>query len=129
MNLEHRLQHAARELRDVRIETPPLSGQIPSARSGSLRRIPALVAPVLFAIGGLVMVAGGLRSETPTFDSPPATEAIVTAPTAEAGSTAVTTTSPIDELRLITSLVADIEPPADATADRPVARPGPVGVV
>jgi hypothetical protein len=129
VNLEHRLQHAARELREVRIETPPLDGQIPSARSGSLRRIPALVAPVLFTLGGLVMVSGGLRSETPTFDSPPATGAVVTSRTAETGSTATRTTSPIEELRLISSLVAEIEPPADSTADRPVARPGPVGVV
>lgn len=125
MNVDHRLHHAARELREVHIETPPLVGPPPVSGHRTSGRIAATVAPILFAIGGLVMVAGGLRSESASRpESLPVPATIAPAPV---GSAATVTTSPIEELRLITSLVAHVEPPAPRPADP--ARPRPIGVV
>lgn len=64
IDLERRLQHAARELRAVEIEPPPFESlTAPRRPSGITGRIPALVMPVLFVIGGLAIVAGGMGRE------------------------------------------------------------------
>ena len=119
MNLERRLHHAARELREVPIDTPPLGR--PSV--AAVRRSPVrpLVAPVLFALGGLVMVGGALRTQS-TDPAPPVT----TSPAAPAVATRVA--SPTEELEIIAGLVADTTPPP-APAERPAVPPGPLGVV
>ena len=98
-----------------------------------------LVAPVLFVLGGLVMVAGVVRpTTTPASSDPPASssvpavaelppspEAEPLSPTVEAVFTVDTT--PLQELRLIASLVSSIEPAV--TVEPPIVRPGPTGVV
>ena len=59
--LERRLYHAARELRAIDIEPPPLVAVSSTRRTAGLAaRVPALVMPVLFVIGGLAVVVGGL---------------------------------------------------------------------
>ncbi|NNE11325.1 MAG: hypothetical protein HKN41_03680 [Ilumatobacter sp.] len=55
MTIERRLYHAARELRAVPIEVPELGEATPARR---MRKVPALAAPVLFVVGGLVAVSG-----------------------------------------------------------------------
>ena len=66
MNLEHRLHHAARELREVTIDVPPL-GTRPTS-TGLTRRtrlVPALAAPLLFAAGALFAVGAVRGVERP----------------------------------------------------------------
>lgn len=76
MDVERRLQHAARELREIEIEPPPLESLGGRRRvSGVVGRIPALVMPVLFVLGGLAVVAGGLSREA---DDGPSTAASAT---------------------------------------------------
>lgn len=134
MNIDQRLHHAARELREVAIEPPPLgTGRSLGARTGTLRRIPALVAPVLFAVGGLVMVAGGLRPDPPALDGPASPTRPVEATTpggAPVGAAVEAPATPDEELRIIASLVAQVTPAAATGEDAtPVVPPGPTGVV
>ena len=81
-DIERRLHHAARELRSVEIELPPLGPlaerHVPTARrSGLAGRVPALVMPVVFVLGGLAVLTGGLGRTT----DPSATLAPAPAPT------------------------------------------------
>lgn len=83
IDLERRLQHAARELREIEIEPPPLEhldGRRP-ARS-VVGRVPALVMPVLFVLGGLAVVAGGVSRQA---DEVPVTAEPATTMVPEAG--------------------------------------------
>ncbi len=156
MNLDQRLHHAARELRELRIEPPPLgSAAMPTARSTPLRRVPALVAPMLFVLGGLVVVAGGLRPDTVRFEQPMPSPTTVLSPAPDtdvaegdntpAGRTSVgrtpvgsapVGTTPAEELRMIAELVAEVDPalapsvdPVDPGDPPPIVRPGPIGAV
>ena len=110
MSLEQRLQHAARELREFPIETPPLGALPPRRRSFQA----ALVAPVLFALGGVVLVAGTLST-----DGDPRPPAATSATTADD-----LVIPPAEEIEIIAGLVA-----ARADAARPTAVPGPRNVV
>ncbi len=139
MNIDQRLHHAARELRELNIEPPLLDlGAVPLARAAPHRRIPALVAPMLFVLGGLVMVAGELRPDTARVDEPAPAPTTVTKPTPDAvdASSIPVRTTPTDELRMIAELVADIGPDlapdqdqADSAVPPPVVRPGPIGAI
>lgn len=51
MSIDHRLHHAARELRELPIETPPL--ETIRRRRDPARMVHALAAPLLFAAAGL----------------------------------------------------------------------------
>ena len=67
-DLERRLHHAARELRSIDIEPPPLATIAPSRASarrpsGLAARVPALVMPVLFVLGGLAVIGGALGNQ------------------------------------------------------------------
>jgi hypothetical protein len=55
MSLERRLQHAARELREVDVEVPDRG----LGRRRVVRRVHAAVVPVLFVVGGVAMATGG----------------------------------------------------------------------
>lgn len=134
MNLEQRLQHAARELRELPVETPPLFAGAPSPVRGTpTRRIPALVAPVLFALGGLVMVAGGLRNTT-AGDAPDSgavpTAIDATTPARRSTPAAVAPITAEQELRIIAALAADAgHGRLSSTDGPPIVPPGPIGVV
>jgi hypothetical protein len=72
-DLERRLHHAARELRSIDIEPPPLATiSAPSRPTGLAGRVPALVMPVLFVLGGLAVIAGGLGRTAEPPDALPA---------------------------------------------------------
>ena len=51
MTIDHRLHHAAREIREIEIDAPPL----PSVSAGHVRRskIPAVAASLLVVLGGI----------------------------------------------------------------------------
>ena len=79
MNIEHRLQHAAREMREVPIAVPPLGSP---RRVRTLSRVHALATPMLvpllfvagalFAIGATRPVAHrSVQTDIPAADSPP----------------------------------------------------------
>lgn len=95
-DIERRLHHAARELRSVEIEPPRLAPfamhQVPTVRrSGLAGRVPALVMPVLFVLGGLAVIAGGLgRSADPPAAVPAAPTATVPGQVAHPGTIAAT---------------------------------------
>lgn len=90
MNVERRLHHAGRELREVPIEVPPLgsilAGAAPRRRSSSV--LQALAAPMLFVAGGL-FAYGAVQSDTvPTMQSDvPASVTDVGAPSGAAEAT------------------------------------------
>lgn len=80
IDVERRLQHAARELRGVEIEPPPLGSLgAPRRPTGVARRIPALVMPVLFVLGGLAVVVGGVDHRGDAPDATPVGEAVAPA--------------------------------------------------
>lgn len=67
MNIERRLHHAARELREVPITVPPLgrrrAGGGGGSGGGATRILQALAAPLLFVAGGLFAI--GAMQGTP----------------------------------------------------------------
>lgn len=83
-DIERRLLHAARELRAVPIEPPPLSslGRPGPCPSGLVARLPALVMPVLFVLGGLAIAAGGLDRPVVETQQPAADRGAVATDTA-----------------------------------------------
>lgn len=70
MDVERRLQRAARELREIEIDVPPLAslGRHRAGGRGLAGRVPALVMPVLFVLGGLAVAAGTLQRGTDSTD-------------------------------------------------------------
>ena len=64
MNLEQRLQHASRDLREVQIVVPPLVGATPRPRPHS-SATPLLV-PLLFAAGALLAIGAARTDEIGT---------------------------------------------------------------
>jgi len=57
MTLEHRLQHAARELREVHIDVPPLGVARTAPRRSRLATVGApLLVPMMFVIGALFAI-------------------------------------------------------------------------
>lgn len=119
MSLDRRLHHAARDLREVAIEPPPfehvLAGRV------RVRRMPSLVAPMLFVLGGLVVasgVTGGLaqpdeRNVPDQTDLPVATDPS-SAPDVQQFS-APAPISALDEMLLI----ADLAPATPVAIDDP----------
>ena len=114
--IEQRLFRAGRELREIEIEAPPfelLVSRPPAARpSGWMMRVPAMLMPVLFVLGGLAVID---RSPTP---DPGVTESAVVL-AADAGS-AVASLTPLEEIAMISSLAGGANAStgvATATAD------------
>lgn len=62
MNVERRLHHAARELREVTIVVPPLGR--PRRDGAATRVLQALAAPLLFVAGGLFAVGAMQQTST-----------------------------------------------------------------
>ena len=91
MNIERRLQHAARELREVPIVVPPLSSR--RNGGGATLILQALAAPMLFVAGGLFAI-GALR-DTPTV--PVQTDIVGTPVTVDAPDVAPATADPAGE--------------------------------
>ena len=120
IELERRLQHAARELREVQIEAPPLSSlSAPRRPSGILGRVPALVMPVLFVLGGLAVVTGGVgRQPEPASEATTAAPAAVEAAavTAETDESAAVTLTAHQEIALIAALAPAPPPTAEPAA-------------
>ena len=130
MNIERRLHHAVRELREVTIEAPALDDLAgrPRPRPRPRPRLAALAAPMLFVAGGVLAVGMMQRS----VDAPvhrdfggvaPETEAEADAGPAAAIGPGAPAPSVNDELRLIRGIVESaperpevgpIEPPATA---------------
>lgn len=118
IDLEQRLQHAARELREIEIEPPPLRSLTAGNRPrGWVARIPALVVPAMFVLGGLALVAGGIeRGDT---SGPDADHAAAVA-TPVAASRPVGT--PVLTAREEIALIASLAPAGRSGADRPAPR-------
>ena len=123
-DLERRLHHAARELRSIDIEPPPFASvAAPGRPSGLVGRVPALVMPVLFVLGGLAVVAGGLGRTTEVPDAqsnPPAVE--VTPIAAQPGRIAGETSAPILSVHQELALIASLAPAAEPTPSAGIAE-------
>lgn len=111
MSIERRLHHAARELREVPIEVPPLRGvpRVPTPRHGARRpRLAALAAPLLF-VGGGVLAVGVLQRqvpEPPHSDIPAAPAVVDAGPVSQPGAgDGPSTPSVRDELQLIAGIL------------------------
>lgn len=125
MTIDRRLHHAARELREVPIEVPPLSG-LPhrsASRNGSRRpRLAVLAAPMLFVVGGLLTV-GELQRQEP--DSPhsdiPAAPTVVDAGPIPQGGPGDDPNAPSarDELQLIAGILDGRSDPTAAASHSP----------
>ena len=108
MTIERRLQHAARELREVQIHVPPLGTPRPTRERVRLQTLTApMLVSMLFVVGGLFAFGA-----TRTTVSEPAQNDIPTVPGAidepAAGTADATTTvsapSVLDELEMIHGL-------------------------
>jgi hypothetical protein len=83
-DIERRLHHGARELRSFDIEPPPLAKLSATRRpTGLPGRVPALVMPVLFVLGGLAVIVGGLGRTTESPDALPAVPIVEVGPVAD----------------------------------------------
>jgi len=121
IDIERRLQHAARELREIEIEPPPLEHLGVRRRTGVVGRIPALVMPVLFVVGGLALVAGGMDPQVDGPTDAPVVDAVEQSSTAApepvvAERSSAPTLTARQEIALISSL-------------RPSPTPAPPGSV
>lgn len=94
MTLEHRLQHAGRELREVPIDVPPLGTRAAAPHRPRVHALSAsMLLPLLFVVAGLFAIGAArgpdaVRSDVPT--SPATVPSVVDAPTAERVGTATT---------------------------------------
>lgn len=127
-DLERRLHHAARELRSIDIEPPPLATIAPSRASarrpsGLGARVPALVMPVLFVLGGLAVIGGALGHTAEPPEALPAEPAAV-APPAQSGSTADPGVSRPLSARQELALIASLKPTVSAPEPAPVSPGG-----
>lgn len=132
MNIEHRLQHAARELREVPIVVPPLGSR---TRAHTPRRVHALatpmLVPLLFVAGALFAIGAtrpGVHQSIQT-DIPAASRPASPGdaePPADTRSTdespAVHAPSVLVELQMIADLVNTRSAPAPAETPDPVAE-------
>ncbi len=130
MNIEHRLQHAARELREVPIAVPPLGSR---SRVRTSRRVHALATPVLvpllFVAGALFAIGAtrpGVRQPIQTDipaasrPAPPGVEEPLTDTSGSVEMPALHAPSVLVELQMIAALVNTRSTPA------PVETPDPV---
>lgn len=127
MNIEHRLQHAARDLREVPIAVPPLG-----RRSGTRpvpMRLPALATPVLvpllFVAGALFAIGAArapvhqpIQSDIPAIVGPVTDDEVpaATSDLADEPPAVVVADVPsvLDELEMIATLVTPRSAPAPA---------------
>lgn len=121
MNLDRRLHHAARELRELDIPIPPLSESPPSHHSRPM----ALMACIVVLIAGSVAGAATVLSQEPTVE----VAITVEQPTvgnhrrvAAASRVDAVIVHPLEELAMIDQLGA-------ATVDAPAHRPIHPGVI
>jgi hypothetical protein len=129
-DIERRLHRAARELRSFDIEPPPLATlPAPGRPTGLAGRVPALVMPVLFVLGGLAVIAGGIGRTTDSSDALPAVPVVEVGPVAdERGggeddpAAIVPSLTAHQELALIASLTP-ARPPVDEVTGAPVTSP------
>ena len=142
MNIEHRLQHAARELREVPIAVPPLGSR---TRVRTPRRVHALatpmLVPLLFVAGALFAIGAtrpgvhqSIQTDIPAAASRPASPGDAEPPADTSGSdevSAVHAPSVLIELQMIADLVNTRSALAPAETPAPVPEePGrPAGVV
>lgn len=107
MNIERRLHHAARELREVPIDVPVLGDPSLRGRPRARRpRLAASAAPMLFVAGGLLAV-GVMQREVPepAHSDIPTAPAEADPPAPDAGGADAATPSVSEELRLIAGLL------------------------
>lgn len=133
MSLERRLQHAARELRELAIEPPgrPVS---PVRRQRPLAALTAVGVPVLFVLSGVLVAAGAFARVAPS-TTLPAAAAVDEQPPEPGGRAPHTTTTPTPahvEVGLIADLVrahaTPVASPPPVTGT-PISVPGPVSLV
>ncbi len=125
MTIDRRLHHAARELREVRVDVPPLC-DVPlrgSARhGGGWSRLAALAAPMLFVAGGLLAV-GVMQREVsePARSDIPAGPAVVDDEVATTGRVGASVTAPSvrEELRMIAEILGEPPRTPAPTVDAP----------
>ena len=128
MTIEHRLHHAARELREVPIDIPTLGRPAPRShpRSNAQRsRLPVLAAPLLFMAGSLLAVGGMQRQvPEPAHSDIPLVSAVVDADRAPIERTQITVPAPSvrEELQLIAEILDD--PPASPEPASDASDPG-----
>lgn len=131
MMVEHRLQHAARELREVHIDVPPLGTPGPMPRRSRLQTVGGpLLVPLLFIAGGLVAVGATRAAVPPPMQSDiPAAAPVAATPADDAATPQpafgdVTAPSLLDELEMIAGLVNRQSAVSPATpADEPTSVP------
>lgn len=141
MSLERRLQHAARELREVTIETPG-TPHAPAPRPRPLAAVTAVAVPVLFVLSGVLVAAGAFERVAPTTTVPDVTSSAAVADDepAEArhrsGHAVSAPTPALVEVGLIADLVrayaaggAASPLAAPPVHGAPVTVPGPVSLV
>ena len=104
MNIDQRLHHAARELREIHVAAPPLPAK--SAGHPLLSKIPAVAASFLMVLGGVAVWSG--LSTVPTTESDAGISSaveVVTAPNlGQSVAAAVQAMGPREEIALIASL-------------------------
>lgn len=121
MNLEHRLQHAARELREITIDVPPL-GRPVRRRRPSL--VPALAAPMLFAAGALFAVGAVRGVERPMNSDISVTSDLADNLAGNPVAEAIDEPTPVVAPAVVDPIVADpIVADPDTGADTGVAAP------
>lgn len=136
MNLEQRLQHAARDLREVPVAVPPL-GTVAAGRRRSRVHTTAtsMLVPLLFVAGALLAIGATRAGIDPSVrsDLPPVSDSVdpATAVPVDAGTggdaPTVDTPSALVELQLIADVVGSArtaEPPGEPVAT-PIPPTGP----
>jgi len=131
MNVDRRLHHAARELREVPIDVPLLddlthrSEPAGRPRPRPRPRLAALAAPMLFVAGGLLAVGVMQRSvEAPVHSD--FGGGVVDATTTNGVGAAVPAPSVSDELQLIRGIVdSSPDAPVVDSVEPPATAPGP----
>lgn len=117
MNVERRLQHAARELRALPVEPPPFGVARAGGATRAPRRVAAMTAPALLVVGALAIAATGWRpapADAPT--------AAVEIPATEPADAASATAPPTSEDDRPDATEPNVEPGAVSGAE-PVSEP------
>ena len=128
MNIEHRLQHAARDLREVPIVVPPLGHRAGARPVPS--RLPVLATPVLVPllfVAGALFAIGAARAPVhqPIQSDIPAIVGPVTDDEAPAGTSELADEPPAVVVADVPSVLDELEMIATLVTSRPEPAPAP----
>lgn len=128
MTIEHRLQHAARELREVHVHVPPLGTARPTRERVRLQTLAApMLVSMLFVVGGLfafgatrTTVSEPVRNDVPTVPRS-IDEPALGVP--DDAATNVSAPSVLDELEMIAELTERQQTRTDSQPSTPDENP------